>query len=235
MLESLRDQLSSLPAERTGQVLTAGVVIVLLVLVGNQCLAIYRAAVYAPAYETATPVTQPATGDGYNATVITRRNLFGASAGGPESLRDSNLPTTSLALTLRGVFTSSSPGQASAIIERPDGATRSFQVNAMVAGNTRLHAVFDDRIVLSTNGELETLYFPDPSERASTSESTDLALSDLPSGIQDRVRDNMSGEEIQRTQRQLNSPALTPEQRKALIRQRLLELRERAREQRNNQ
>ena len=236
MLSSLRDRVNSIPASTASALATAAVAIVLLVLLGNQSLAIYRAAGFAPHFETVKAVAPHSVNTQYNATDITAQNLFGRSASDPSQLRDSNLPTTDLAVTLRGVFTSSNPRNASAIIERPDGQTRSYQVNSLVFGQTSLHAVFNDRIVLSTNGRLETLRFPEPTqEQSGTGKGTaTAALDQVPKTVKDLVQNNMSSEEIQQTARQLSSSAMTPEQRKALIRQRLLELRNRARARKQN-
>lgn len=229
MLNTFTDRLATLSSGSAGQALLIAVVTGLLILLGSQGIEIYQAARFAPTVKTVTAIKSSDDTSDYNGTEITDRNLFGDAPANRDQLRQSNLPITSLDVTLRGVFTSSDPRLASAIIQGPDGATRSFKANAQVFGNTRLHAVFNDRIVLTTDGELETLYFPDPAEQRNGG-ADQSALSQVPVNIQQLVQNNMTQEEIRQAAQQLNSSAMTPEQRKELIRQRLLELRNRARE-----
>lgn len=92
---------------------------------------------------------------------ITDADLFGHAAN-----QNSNLPETNLQVVLRAVFAATDPKQASAVIETTDGHSEIVKVGASVGGNAVLHDVLDNRVVLSRNGALETLYFPAPQESA---------------------------------------------------------------------
>lgn len=170
----------------------------------------------------------------YNGADITQRNLFGL-APASETTDQANLPTTRLQLQLRGAFTSSNSKLASAIIQGPDGESRSYKVSSNVYGQTTLHEVHKDRIVLERNGQLETLYFPELSSDLNNAvvvngQINSRSLSSYGVTDEDRtlVQDNMSIQEIKQAAKELGSAALTPEQRQQLIRQRLQDLRNRA-------
>lgn len=92
---------------------------------------------------------------------ITDADLFGHAAN-----QNSNLPETNLQVVLRAVFAARDPRQASAVIETADGHSEIVKVGASIGGNAVLHEVLDNRVVLSRNGALETLYFPAPQESA---------------------------------------------------------------------
>lgn len=90
---------------------------------------------------------------------ITEAQLFGRAPN-----QNDNLPQTDLQVTLRAVFASADPKQASAVIETSDGQSQIVRVGGTIAGNSMLQEVHDTRVVLSRNGTLETLYFPAPQE-----------------------------------------------------------------------
>ncbi|MBL4827528.1 MAG: hypothetical protein JKY66_07420 [Spongiibacteraceae bacterium] len=166
--------------------------------------------------------------DSYKAQTITSRHLFGQlTAVNEQQLDRLNLPHTQLQLILRGAFTSSDPTRASAIIEIPDKKTLSFKIKSTVYGNALLHAVYRDRVVLSRSGQLETLYFPEP-QQADTSGSRQLSTPGVPSDIIDLVKEHATLNDVKEVSTQLSSPTITAEQRRQLIRQRLQELRNRA-------
>ena len=188
---------------------------------------------YEPDIQLSSNTTSSARAD-YNASSITGSQLFGQFAGQLSS--SPNIPTTRLQLKLRGAFTSSNPQLASAIIEGPDGQTRSYKIDNKVYGEAQLKEVFGNRIVLSRNGQLETLYFPEPeisntnnNEKTIASNQSIASNYDIPDDIRELVQNNMSTQEIQQAARDLSSSAMTPEQRQALIRKRLQDLRDRAR------
>jgi general secretion pathway protein C len=165
---------------------------------------------------------QPTSTD-YNTTNITTSNLFGRSSQSNTSVA---LPATNLKLILRGAFTSTTPELASALIESPDGKTNSFRVNSKVYNNTVLHSVFNDRVILSLNGELETLHFP-TAELNETNAPLNNEISK--DEIKELVQNNASLKEIATATQQLQSSTISEEQRSQLIRSRLQELRNRAR------
>ncbi|WP_101759473.1 type II secretion system protein N [Oceanicoccus sp. KOV_DT_Chl] len=210
----------------------AGMLIALLMalLIGQQLFNTFNTLDHQPVHGVSKVSKQTAAP--YNARTITTSHLFGLYSGGSNGA--ANLPVTRLQLELRGAFTSSNPDQASAIIKGPDGESRAYKVNSRIYGTARLHKVFADRIVLSRNGQLETLYFPDPSSTTSSQTAVTTSYSDsssgydIPEDAMKLVQDNMSLQEIQQTTKALKSSAMTAEQRQALIRKRLQDLRDRA-------
>ncbi len=230
MPRSLSNTANFLSGNGFNRALAPLAILIVALLILWQLFVFYSGITFSP--EVQQPVTQTTNTNtqAYQVSSITSKNLFGQAD--PDQALSANLPTTSLQLMLRGVFTSTNPTQGSAIIESPDGTTRSFKVNSTVFGNAKLHSVFADRIVLSQSGELETLYFPTPSSTASN--TNQLSVNDLPQNVQTLVRNTMTAEEISSTRQQLSSSSLTAEERQQLIRQRLQELRNRAREQREN-
>ena len=166
-----------------------------------------------------TPVSAPSSpGASYNASDITRYALFGTTPV-PNNLE--NLPQTRLQLTLRGAFTAVDPANASAIIEGPDQKSRSFRVNGRVYGGATLHAVYADKVVLSHNGQLENLYFPSPA--ASLTAQTDSLEN---TAVQRTIVPSSQGGVSVPSHA---TPGLSEEERQKMIRARLQELRDRAR------
>lgn len=66
-------------------------------------------------------------------------------------------PDTRLQLKLKGVFASSNPERAYAIISDSKNEDKSYRLGSKVAGGAILHAVYPDRVILKRNGQLETL------------------------------------------------------------------------------
>lgn len=73
-----------------------------------------------------------------------------------------NAPETRLRLNLKGVFSSSKPKEALAIIASSKGKDKTYHIGDKVVGGAALHAVYDDRVILKRNGKLETLSLPKP-------------------------------------------------------------------------
>lgn len=128
--------------------------------------------------------------------------LFGQN---PSTTSHTPLPSTKLQLILRGAFTANDPSNATAIIENAD-QTRSYRVGSLITGNTKLHAVHSERVVLSNNGKLETLYFP---------------IADPVTGL---TQDQVVIPQQNQTASQQGS-VLSEQQRKTMIKKRLQELR----------
>ncbi|WP_268904934.1 type II secretion system protein N [Dasania phycosphaerae] len=148
-----------------------------------------------------TPVkpSKPLSLTNYSAYIVDAA-LFGSS--NATQLSDIELPKTKLQLVLRGAFTASDPSKASAIIEGVDQKAKHYKIGSVLFGQTELKAVYSDRVILSTNDNLETLYFP--------SSATDSLSSTTTAATE-----------------QNNSTQLSDEKRKQLIQQRLQELRKR--------
>ncbi len=233
MLNPLYNKVSNLQADRISQLAPLLIALVFAAMLITAALALYQTSRYQPEIATTDTGKQSPAIINYKATDITNSNLFGITVGGLSGLDKSQIPTTLLQLTLRGAFTSANDKLASAIIEGPDGLAKSFKINSRVYGSTELHAVFNDRVVLSRNGQLETLLFPDPSQSTSANSTAPVtSLEQLPDGVANLVRDNMTPQQIQQAENQLRSSAMTPEQRQQLIKKRLTDLRDRARAKR---
>jgi general secretion pathway protein C len=69
-------------------------------------------------------------------------------------------PETKLNLKLRGVFVSTNPKNASAIIADAKGKEESYKIGDDIAGRAILREVFNDKVILERNGRLETLLLP---------------------------------------------------------------------------
>ena len=232
-LDNSINHLQSLNTEKNARWVGWGIAILAVLLLLHLFWQIFQLYQYqaTPVATRSQQATKPA--QNYQARTITQSYLFGKMA------RDNALPIpeTGLQLVLRGAFTSSNPALASAIIETPDGKTNSYRIEKEVYGQAKLHEVHGDRIVLSRNGELETLYFPTPSQAPITTQNenadaTAAAIAAVPDNIQQLVQDNMSADEIQKARRELTNASLSAEQRQALIRKRLQDLRDRARKKR---
>ena len=235
VLSRLYDQVQNLDVSSLNRPLAVAIALVLAMLLAYQLYNSWLTLNYQPTLNTSVKSAKVAS-TSYQASSLTKANLFGRSLAS-NNTESSNIPVTRLQLRLRGAFTSSNPKNASALIEGPDGKTQSYKVASKVYGQALLHQVLADRIVLSRNGELETLYFPEPgsevgSAGAATPNGSESAgfsayTNAVPNDIRQLVQDNMSLAEIQQASKQLRSSAMTPQQRKELISKRLQELRNR--------
>lgn len=70
-----------------------------------------------------------------------------------------NAPKTRLRLELLGVMAASISENSSAIIAPKGGAGENYRVGDVVQGRTKLAAVHQDKVILDSNGKLETLKF----------------------------------------------------------------------------
>lgn len=71
-------------------------------------------------------------------------------------------PETRLRLDLKGVFASTIANQALAIISSSKGKDKTYHIGDKITGGALLHAVYEDRVILKRNGQLETLRLPKP-------------------------------------------------------------------------
>lgn len=167
-----------------------------------------------------------------NTRDIRRANFFGRmEAPSIDQLSDSQLPQTSLQLSLRGVFTASRQRNASAIVENKDGVSRNYKVGQYLDDDTSLRAVYPDRILLSRAGRLESLYFP-TTYNDSSENNADVAAAEYAKNSQ--TTGNNSDEELIRNSNLsalMNSSALSEQQKQTLVKKRLEALRKRARVQ----
>ncbi len=155
----------------------------------------------------------------YNEQDIINSQLFGEAK--PQQLSQRDLPSTQVALQLRGVFTAPVDDQAGAIIEGEGRPAEYYKVGMEISEGITLHRVYSNRVLISNQGELENLYFPTvltaptqspPTQSPATPGQTRPPTSAAPPA-----------------QQPSNDGAISQEQKQTLIRQRLEELRSRAR------
>ncbi|WJW75180.1 type II secretion system protein GspC [Thiohalobacter sp. IOR34] len=88
-------------------------------------------------------------------------HLFGA-AERPAPVRAAPIdaPETRLKLVLHGVFASTDPAQARAIIAAPNGSSKIYRVGDTLPGGAELSEIHPDRVILQRGGRYETLRLP---------------------------------------------------------------------------
>lgn len=211
VLDSIVDKITHMEQQKIRYYCLLVTLVVIVVAIGEQLFSAYKTINYHSDLNQGQIQDKPSRESPYDVEAINQTHLLGQFNEAVEVPK--NLPTTNLKLTLRGAFTSSNPEHASAMIESPDGKTLYYKVNSNVNGNTVLHSVFSNRVVLSRQGQLETLYF-----------STESSRKDPPSA---RTPPLISSD---KSNKQIKTPtAMTQEQRQQLIRSRLQELRNRSR------
>lgn len=92
-------------------------------------------------------------------------HLFGDVTAQPVEAvaKEVDAPDTRLRLQLLGVTRSTSNEASSAIIAPKGGQGEFYRIGDAVQGRTRLAGVYDDKVILDTNGKLETLKFDEES------------------------------------------------------------------------
>ncbi|MCB1614535.1 MAG: hypothetical protein KDI30_00835 [Pseudomonadales bacterium] len=100
-----------------------------------------------------------------NLKEVARLNLMGAPYAKDkqplvEKPLQSNLPSTSLKLTLTAVIQSTDENKGSAFIENEKNISNRYFVGDQISSGVTLHAVEEESVILSRNGQLETLRFP---------------------------------------------------------------------------
>ena len=94
-------------------------------------------------------------------TTVSRLHLLG-TAQGKSVVSSANIKKTSLRLVLKGVFASTNPEQAFAIIsERASAKGRTYKVGERLPSGARLHEVRAKEVILNRNGRLESLALPE--------------------------------------------------------------------------
>lgn len=113
-----------------------------------------------PAASSVTSVQQQDTED-YS---IEQYHLFGIANEKPVVVQKAvnvNAPDTKLRLELKGVLTAATQEESSAIIAEKGRGGDYFKVGDKVQGRTKLAGVYPDKVILDTNGKMETLKFED--------------------------------------------------------------------------
>ncbi|MBE0483568.1 MAG: hypothetical protein IBX52_08720 [Bacterioplanes sp.] len=130
-----------------------------------------------------------------------RYHLFGEAKDEPVAVVEQavSAPETRLRLSLLGVTRATQQDASSAIISPRGGTGDFYRIGDVVQGRTRLAAVYDDRVILDTNGQLETLKFEDDpavgvnARAVPTSTPTPRATS---SGLRERFQQVTSASEF---------------------------------------
>ena len=107
--------------------------------------------------------TRSATQDQPVAAKISQFHLFGKfekKVAPPPVAEVATAPETRLNLKLRGVFSSQDKDLARAIIADAKGEDESYAIGDEVPGGATLNDIFEDRVILERNGQLETLKLP---------------------------------------------------------------------------
>ena len=91
---------------------------------------------------------------------VSRLHLFGQSQG-KAAVRETKITKTKLRLVLKGVFASSNPTQAYAIIaESKNAKGRTYNVGERLPSGATVHEVRAYEVILNRNGQLESLAIP---------------------------------------------------------------------------
>jgi general secretion pathway protein C len=91
---------------------------------------------------------------------ITNAHLFGAAPAAAASGNAANAPRTSMSLVLTGTIAEHDPKDGLAILGPNPAGANVYAVGDNVPGGARLHAVYEDRVLLDRNGHLESLVLP---------------------------------------------------------------------------
>ncbi len=89
---------------------------------------------------------------------ITNAHLFGAA---PVAKQDgANAPATSMPLVLTGIIAGNDPQNGLAILGPNAQSAKVYAVGDTIAGGPKLHSVYNDRVVIDRDGQLESLALP---------------------------------------------------------------------------
>ena len=106
-----------------------------------------------------------ASSNGLDANRLASHHLFGAANNRALARKEAQVVReTRLPLTLRGLIASERIETARAIIAAPDAGELSYAIGSTLPGNAKLEEIHVDKIILSRNGQLETLMLPDDKE-----------------------------------------------------------------------
>lgn len=164
------------------------VLVVFLVAVSAILAAKFTWLLLQPVPEVTVPTIRPAaSGDGAQGTnyeqlgqVLAQRELFGefeAETAAPEEPQV-DAPETQLRLTLQGILAQSGEGEGFAIIAQRNGQSKVFGVGDQVFDQAELAGVYKNRVLLSRNGQLETLRYERQESSALLKPNEDVARVD---------------------------------------------------------
>lgn len=113
--------------------------------------------------------------DKIDTSAIAMWSLFGKEgqkAVKTEQPKDVNAPVTRLSLELQAVFIAPVEDRSTAMIAEARKDSKLYKIGDKVPGNVTLAAVYQDRVLLNRNGQLEALYFPENSKGGLTRSSS---------------------------------------------------------------
>ncbi|HZR36659.1 MAG TPA: type II secretion system protein GspC [Nevskia sp.] len=147
--------------ERYARWLPAAVDVVLAVLIARLLAQLVWALVPAPAAAAWQPapvaVAAPNPADRIDVNRIIGAHLFGVYNPAPAKSDIAKAPDTTLNLTLLGILANSKNKAASRALISSGSEEKPYSVNDAISAGVTLYAIFPDRVVLSRNGQLETL------------------------------------------------------------------------------
>ena len=123
--------------------------------------------------------TRSETGLAVDTSSIPLWNLFGKQGAvkNVSAVKDVVAPKTTLQLVLMGVFAHKEDDRSTAIISEKRKPGQLFHVGDKVPGNATLATVYEDKVLLNRRGKLETLYFPQDNNAASSSKKSSRSAS----------------------------------------------------------
>ena len=141
---------------------------------------------FAPATAIATGASgnlpRPAVQPGTESVSISPYHLFGIfNSDGASGHRDA--PLSVLNLQIRGLLASGDPSEGFAIISDSSGAEGVYRVGATLPGDARVEEIYNDRVVISRDGNFETLRLPG-AQYNSTDHQWVVEAAPLPAGSQ---------------------------------------------------
>lgn len=164
---------------------------------------VLAASAISPANETPASRSAPATLS-VDIQRIERASLFGQAS----TLPSMGGIASQLPWTLQGVFINGASGQGSAIIDTGSKAPKLYKTGQELPGGATLAQVYEDHVIINRNGSRETLRFP-----VNTTPPEGLAT---------------LGSKLNSSDSDLLKQVMSDESRKAVVRQRLEELRQRS-------
>lgn len=118
-------------------------------------------------------------------------------------------PSTNLRLTLLGSFVHAGSGNSMAIIQYEGAKPRRFSAGDEITTGVKVHAVYRDRVEIERNGRLESLSFPAPRSRfTSTSAAPDEPAAGVIDELNGLQEDNAAElrERMEKLRQQMEDP-----------------------------
>lgn len=112
-----------------------------------------------PAPPAVSAANSPAASTGPNVELVAGAHLFGdyQAPADPQLDQMDKAPDTRLSLNLLGILAADRDKESRALIGTQDGEEKPYSVGDDVVRGVNLQAIFPDRVILSRNGQLETL------------------------------------------------------------------------------